>query len=253
MDRSLGLTALLVAVAIAAGCASSDRYSAVSAHSGKCLSLALAGGYYDGDPVEQWNCTHYHMGLGKEWLFVPLKVTSNYQVKSIKSGKCLEVALTTGGKKNGDVAQQSKCTGANNQVWNVVTTSAGATFKSVLSGKCLQVRPGSTGGMKDGDAIEQWTCSAGAKNQRWNLTAADPPPPNPPLDTAPGGLCNVCNPGKPNCKPGALCIVLTSGQSVCGQSCSSAKPCPSGYLCTAIVKKGQKHYQCVPKDYSCPL
>lgn len=236
------------------GCATHTKYSAVSSHSGKCLSLIVAGGYYDGDPIEQWNCAHIHMDLQKEWLFVPLQGMSNYQVKSIKSGKCLEVKISTiSGKNNGDIAQQSKCTGTSNQAWNVVTTSTGTTFKSLYSGKCLQVRLGSTGGMQDGDAIEQWDCATGAKNQLWKLQAASTTPPNPPLDTAAGELCTVCNPQKPNCKPGALCMVMPSGQSICGQNCSPATGCPSGYTCTAIIKLSQSYHQCVPNDNNCPL
>ena len=239
---------------ILAGCATHDRFSAVSAHSGKCLSLIVPGGYNDGDPVEQWDCSHFHMDLQKEWLFVPLQGVSNYQVKSIKSGKCLEVKLSmTSGKNIGDIVQQSKCTGASNQAWNVVTTSKGIAFKSLYSGKCLQVRLGSTGGLQDGDIIEQWNCAISTKNQIWKLQAASTPPPNPPLDTGIGELCNVCNPLKPNCKPGALCIVMPSGQSICGQNCSPTMGCPSGYACTAIKNLGKTYYQCIPNNNNCPL
>jgi len=254
MKWSMAFTIMVGISVILTGCATHDRYSAVSAHSGKCLSLTVPGGYYDGDPVEQWDCSHYHMGLQKEWLFVPLQGMSKYQVKSIKSGKCLEVKLSTkSGKNNGDIAQQSKCTGANNQAWNVVTTSTGTTFKSLYSGKCLQVRLGSTGGKQDGDIIEQWDCATSAKNQIWKLQAASTPPPNPPMDKGIGELCNVCNPQKPQCKPGALCIVMPSGQSICGQNCSLISGCPSGYTCTKIVKLGKTYFQCVPNNYSCPL
>lgn len=242
---------------IGTGCQVSDRYSAVSVHSGKCLSLIVPGGYYDGEPVEQWDCSYIHMDLQKEWLYVPLQGSvSDYQIKSIKSGKCLEVNLaTTSGKNNGDIIQQSKCTGGNNQAWNVVTTSTGTTtFKSLYSGKCLQVRLGSTGGMKDGDIIEQWDCSTSAKNQIWKLQKASTPPPNPPLDTGKGELCNVCNPYKPECKPGAKCISMISGQTICGQICSPATGgCPSGYKCKQLYDLGQTFFQCIPNNNNCPL
>lgn len=255
MKRYMMLASVVGISAILAGCSTKDRFSAVSVHSGKCLSLKIAGGYYDGDPIEQWNCSHTHMYLQKEWLFVPLPGgVSNYQVKSIHSGKCLEVKLSsTSGKNNGDIIQQSKCTGANNQAWNIVTTSAGTTFKSLYSGKCLQVRLGSTNGLKDGDIIEQWTCTGGTKKQIWKLQAATANTPNPPLDTGTGELCNLCSPYKPNCKSGALCITMLSGQSICGKHCSPSKGCPSGYLCTQIKKLGNTYYQCIPNNYSCPL
>jgi hypothetical protein len=253
---TLFITACLLLVAVSACGPTSDRYSAVSQHSGKCLSLNINGGYYDGDPIEQWDCAHYHMALEKEWLFVPLPgAASNYQIKSIHSGKCLEVKVSaTSGKNNGDIVQQSKCTGADNQKWNVVTASPGnTTFTSLYSGKCLQVRLGSTGGAQDGDTIEQWDCSAGAKNQIWKLTIASPAPPNPPLDTGTGELCNACNPANPQCKPGALCIVMPSGQSICGQSCSATVACPQGYACQKMVRGAQTYFQCVPNGNSCPL
>lgn len=127
-------------------------------------------------------------------------------------------------------------------------------IKSIKSGKCLEVRLGSTGGMQDGDIIEQWDCSASAKNQIWKLQKASTPPPNPPLDTGTGELCNVCNPQKPECKPGAKCIYMISGQTICGQICSPATGgCPSGYKCTQLSGSGQTGFQCVPDEYSCPL
>ena len=195
------------------------------------------------------------MGVEKEWLFVSLPGgTSKYKVVSIHSGKCLEVNTSaTSGKNNGDIVQQSKCTGMDNQTWNVVTTSTGTTMTSFYSGKCLQVKLGSAGGTKDGDAIEQWDCAAGVKNQTWKLHVAGTEPPNPPLDTGKGELCNVCNPANPECKPGALCIGMPSGQTICGQACSGFVGCPSGYTCTKMVKGSQTYFQCVPGNNNCPL
>lgn len=184
--------------------------------SGKCLSLQLSGGYYDGDPVEQWDCSHIHMGLQGSWLLEYDGQTSAYQITSIHSGKCLEVNLAAGGKNNGDIVQQAKCTGGNHQRWIFTSGTGGtATITSLHSGKCLQVRLGTTGGMGDGDPIEQWDCIGGAKNQQ--------------------------------------CIYLTSKQSVCGQSCSKTIVCPSGYTCTPITQSGQTIYQCVPNNNECPL
>jgi Ricin-type beta-trefoil lectin domain-like len=257
-DRITCFVVVIVFLAAGSGCiGASDRHYAVSQHSGKCLGLPPAGGYFDGDPVQQWDCAQIHLGLQKEWLFVPLEAASSkYKVVSIQSGKCLEVSTSpTGGKNNGDIVQQSKCTGADNQKWDIGNTSAGTTFTSLYSGKCMQVRLGSTGGTNDGDAIEQWDCSAGAKNQVWKLLTTSPLPPNPPLDTGKGELCNLCNPaiGSSDCKPGARCILLPSGQSICGQNCSGGAGCPTGYTCAKIGSSGSTYYQCVPNNNSCPL
>ena len=56
MKWSMAFTIMVGISVILTGCATHDRYSAVSAHSGKCLSLTVPGEYYDGDPVEQWDC-----------------------------------------------------------------------------------------------------------------------------------------------------------------------------------------------------
>ncbi len=253
---------ILIGIFLLSGCArmhhdQSYQYSIVSQNSGKCLSLDPAGGYYDGDPAQQWDCAHYHMGLQKAWLFVPNGPYA-YQILSIHSGKCLEVKLSPmGGKNNGDVLQQSKCTGADNQNWIVVNEILGlpTAIRSVHSGKCAEVNLGSTGGKQDGDPIDQWDCVAGdsqpPSNQLWRLNPITAP--NPPLDTGKGELCNVCNPGNPECKPGALCIVMLSGQSICGQSCSTAVGCPTGYTCTKMMKLGQTYFQCVPDGNGCPF
>jgi len=244
---------VLVAAFLVSGCNGGPyHYSVTSENSGKCLSLNLSGGYYDGDPAEQWDCSHYHMGLQKSWLFEPIGQLNTYRIVSIYSGKSLEVKTTPmGGKDNGDIAQQAKYTGGDNQKWTVITDSGGtSTITSLDSGKCLEVKLGSTAGKQDGDPIEQWDCTAGAMNQIWRLKKVTAP--NPPLDTGKGELCNVCNPAKPECKPGALCLVMPSGQSVCGQSCSAAVSCPAGYACTKITKLGQTSFQCVPTGDGCP-
>jgi len=244
---------VLVIVFLVSGCKPKTPgypYSIISENSGKCLSLQLPGGYYDGDPAQQWDCSHIHMSLQGSWLLEPNAQSSTYRVISIHSGKCLEVNLSNGGKNNGDIVQQSKCTGGNNQKWSFISGSGGtSTITSLHSGKCLEVKLGSNGGMQDGDVIEQWDCNV-AKNQIWRLKEITAP--NPPLDTGKGELCNVCNPAKPECAPGAQCIVMPSGQSICGQSCSAVVSCPSGYTCTKMTKLGQILYQCVPTNNQCP-
>ncbi len=253
MKRCL-LILFLIAGLTVSGCKIKPQgypYKIISDLSGKCLSLPLPGGYYEGDPVEQWDCTHYHMGLQGSWLLEYDDQTNTYQVISIHSGKCIEVNLAAGGKNNGDFVQQAKCNGGDHQKW-IFTSGAGgtSTIASLHSGKCLQVRSGTTGGMADGDPIEQWDCIGGALAQQWRMNNINAP--NPPLDTAKGELCNVCDPGKPECAPAAKCIGLSAGQYVCGQSCSKTTGCPAGYACTPITQLGQTIYQCVPNNNECP-
>lgn len=259
MRRPTVILALLGVLLLASGCPSPgptptpsvgyllQSYTIVSEHSGKCLSLELPGGFYEKDPAQQWACNHYHMGLQGKWLLDPTGQIDHYRLVSTFSGKCLEA-----GSSDGSAVVQAKCTTAANQEWIFKFASAAAyTIASASSGKCMQVKPGTTGGKSDGDAIEVWSCSAGSKNQMWSRTEADAP--NPPLDTGTGELCNVCNPQMPECKTGAMCMVMTTGQYLCGQSCSGASPCPSGYTCKQYkTSSGSTVSQCVPTGDECP-
>jgi len=68
-----------------------------------------------------------------------------------------------------------------------------------------------------------------------------------------GGLCDYCNPEKPECKAtGAKCIISNAHETFCGVPCSANVPCPAGYQCQ-VVKPfgGQPTNQCVPVDHSC--
>ena len=247
--KKLGILFTVVLVLITSGCMVISKRSLISSHSSKCLSLDVFGGYYDGDPAQQWDCNHYHMGLQASWELFPVGQSDTYRVRSFHSGKCLEVDLSSGGKNNGDIVRQAKCTGADNQHWVIMLGQQSTTIKSVYSGKCAEVKLGTTNGMQDGDAIQQSDCT-GADNQSWmpqSITA-----PTPPLDTGQGQLCNVCNPANPVCKTGALCLVMTSGQTICGQSCSTVIGCPSGYMCTPMTQLGKTVFQCVPDNNQCP-
>lgn len=249
--RNYLCVAVLGSIVLASGCVYRAPFSIISANSGKCVSLEPAGGYYDGDPVQQWDCSHYHTGLQSAWEFAAVPQQSDtYQLISIHSGKCMEVNPANGGKNNGDAVQQAKCTGGNNQKWTLVGGAGGIhTITSMNSGKCLEVKMGPTGGMQDGDPLQQWDCNGG-KNQTWSRQGISAP--RPPLDTGTGQLCNVCNPAKPDCAGGAKCIVLPSSQSVCGQSCGTSSACPEGYTCSKIAQLGQTVFQCVPADNECP-
>jgi len=65
-----------------------------------------------------------------------------------------------------------------------------------------------------------------------------------------GGLCDYCTPDKPTCA-GGQCVILSSGETFCGQTCSAAAPCPSGYQCTKVSSSGASTYQCIPTKLSC--
>jgi hypothetical protein len=68
-----------------------------------------------------------------------------------------------------------------------------------------------------------------------------------------GGLCDYCNPHKPECKgTGAKCIVSNAHETFCGELCGAQKPCPAGYQCMVVKPVGgQSTNQCVPADFSC--
>jgi hypothetical protein len=68
-----------------------------------------------------------------------------------------------------------------------------------------------------------------------------------------GGLCDYCNPQKPECtEPKARCVVTNSHETYCASFCSATEPCPPGYLCLVVkLAGGASTNQCVPSDYSC--
>ncbi len=68
-----------------------------------------------------------------------------------------------------------------------------------------------------------------------------------------GGLCDYCNPQKPECKEsGAKCVVTNAHETFCGKPCSGQQPCPAGYTCMAMkLSGGLATNQCVPADFSC--
>jgi hypothetical protein len=68
-----------------------------------------------------------------------------------------------------------------------------------------------------------------------------------------GGLCDYCNPQKPECKqPDSRCVITNDHETFCGQGCGAGKPCPAGYQCMAYkLSNGLPTNQCVPSDFSC--
>lgn len=223
-----------------------DSYTITSKHSSKCLSLIIPGGFYENNPVQQWDCSHIHMGLQKSWLIEWDNQNKSFRLVSIFSGKCMEVDMSSGGKNNGDKIQQASCDGGKNQEWKYKTINVGyIQIISAHSGKCLDVNLNPNGGTMDGDMVQQWDCIQNQSNQLWELKKISAP--NPPLDTGEGLLCNVCNPNDVKCKgAGAKCIYTTNQQYICGQACNNVQPCPIGYYCNTNIG------QCVPQGEECP-
>lgn len=238
------------------------RYTIQSDANGKCMTLNPEGASYSvGTSVVQWDCnsTFYHWNkLMASWNWYKIGQDANkqtlYQVKSILSGKCMEVSLSNGGKNDGDVVQQATCNGGKNQQWlyNNVATSGKVVIMSVHSGKCIQVSLDESNEIQkqDGVAIEQWVCTVSATNQFWIMSKTNDPPP--PYDSGKGELCDACNPDAPACGTGAKCLVLTTGQNVCGKACGGSVSCPSGYQCMTIKTLKGNIQQCSPVNDRCP-
>ncbi len=68
-----------------------------------------------------------------------------------------------------------------------------------------------------------------------------------------GGVCDYCNPEKPECAGGSVCVVTAKYETFCAQGCGAGKSCPSGYSCV-LIESGPafyKSWQCLPADQSC--
>lgn len=67
-----------------------------------------------------------------------------------------------------------------------------------------------------------------------------------------GGLCSYCNPQNPECiEAEARCVVTDQHETFCGRGCSTATPCPTGYICQQLKLLTGFDHQCVPEDFSC--
>ena len=92
-------------------------------------------------------------------------VPGTYNIKSVDSGKCLDVAYAS--HENGGNIYQWDCHGGNNQKWELVPDGPNFQIKSVDSGKCLDV----DASQENGDNIYQWDC--GRINQMWEVSTED--------------------------------------------------------------------------------
>jgi len=86
----------------------------------------------------------------------------NVMLKSKDTGKCLDVSGWD--KKNGANVHLWKCTGKQNQRWDIYENGI---VKSRMNGKCLDVS-GATKAGKNGQNVHMWDCH-GLNNQRWRF------------------------------------------------------------------------------------
>jgi hypothetical protein len=88
-----------------------------------------------------------------------------YQVVSVNSNKCLDVA--NGSLSDGGNVYQWVCHGGNNQRWKFIPEGTSYKITNVNSGKALDVSGASS---SDGANIHQWGFFGG-NNQKWNLVS----------------------------------------------------------------------------------
>src|SRR5690606_20847858 len=106
-----------------------------------------------------------------------------HSLKSVNSGKCMDIAGGSSTVHNGANLHQWTCHGGYNQQFRLIRQSNGSYQAQVRSsGKCLDVAGGSTA---NGATLHQWDCHSG-NNQRFLFTSVgDAPTSNPPT-----GTCN---------------------------------------------------------------
>jgi len=68
-----------------------------------------------------------------------------------------------------------------------------------------------------------------------------------------GGICDYCNPEKPECVNGTKCVVTAQNETFCAQSCGGGKSCPAGYMCAQTMAGPYYNWvwECIPTDQSC--
>lgn len=90
-----------------------------------------------------------------------------YEIKNVKSGKCLDKSQDTA-NANGNNVYQVGCSGTSNQRWAWIEVAGGSKWgwlQSQDGGRCLDVRGVS---YTDGTPLQVWDCTNNW-NQRWNI------------------------------------------------------------------------------------
>lgn len=126
-------------------------------HSNRCLDLAK-NGTANGTNVTQYDCNN---GSNQKWALNE-KDNGYFEIKSISSGKCLDV----GGASNGANMQVWGCWGGDNQQFKLNDVGGGY-FELIAkhSNKCLEIAAGNKN--NSGNA-QQWAC-ASSQHQHFKL------------------------------------------------------------------------------------
>lgn len=123
--------------------------------SNRCLDVA--GGVVDnGTRTITWDC---HGGPNQQWT-----VNADGTIRSVASGRCLEVQGGTAVVANGSKVGIWDCWGGANQKW---TVNADGTIRNPNSGRCLEVA-GGPNETTNNQPTQIWDCWAGS-NQKWRL------------------------------------------------------------------------------------
>ncbi|WP_053981919.1 RICIN domain-containing protein [Marinagarivorans algicola] len=118
-------------------------------HSNRCLDLEK-NGQANGTNVTQYDC---HNGANQKWALNE-KDNGYFEIKSISSGKCLDV----GGTSNGANMQVWGCWGGDNQRFKLNDVGGGY-FELIAkhSGKCLDIAGGNNNNFTN---AQQWSCAS---------------------------------------------------------------------------------------------
>jgi hypothetical protein len=144
-------------------------YTISPKHSGKYVAPQNASTANDAKIV-QMSATE---GGEQQWEAIPFTAGA-YQLKNVKSGKCLDVP--TGSTATGTQLVQYSChpdgnTDQVNQRFYLIPSGDAYQISSAVSGLCLDINGRS---QADGAALIQWTCS-NDDNQRFGFTPVSSP------------------------------------------------------------------------------
>ncbi|WP_432921355.1 ThuA domain-containing protein [Microbispora sp. CA-135349] len=144
-------------------------YTIAPKHSGKYVTPQDAS-TADDAKIVQMSATE---GSEQQWEAIPFTAGA-YQLKNVKSGKCLDVP--TGSTATGTQLVQYSChpDGHKDQVnqrFYLIPSGDAYQVNSAVSGLCLDINGNSKA---DGAALIQWTCS-NADNQRFGFTPVSSP------------------------------------------------------------------------------
>jgi Ricin-type beta-trefoil lectin domain-like len=140
-------------------------------HSDKCLDLdtGVGGGSGNGVPVQQWECLG-SLQINQLWQLINTGDGVTYYIKSLHSGKCLDVPSSA----NGVRVQQWECLGQQNVRWHVdwVTGSYYRIRTALAPPRCLDVDIAVPDPFGNGTPVQLWDCLSDQHNQQWRLLSS---------------------------------------------------------------------------------